>query len=499
MAIMDRYIDLEDHDKNENSYVIENITDDETPLVPLDEFLATLEQDELEYKKDTEELTNIADSISMLLDKELETRDLMLNPETITLDHVADVRAVITKSVSTVGQTDTFINIDKRDQIAVESMNDPVERIQIAREDIVETLKKMGEFFINIFRKIISWFKKMMAKFVATFNANNARCVRLRKDLVSRSAANPTGIDPDEVRAMFASNPFLGKAWESEGKITKIIDYIHSEKIVHAVNDVIKAVSNVMMLAKDIAVDRNESSQRDVDHAQEVILKNIRDIEKYIKNAFDSKAAGEEDIIHKLGARYNIADTETKDVDVKVPYRMDGKKLKALRIAYNNTAVNEIISKARADNTKVHPAAAILDGLANEFVFEYKHFIELDKDDEEIKKEMPSKLLSYQSLKTIVNKLEKHSKKSPEHCKTVLKNLTNGENLSKSMQQAFKAIAVNDGKSYGTAAMKKACNLGKVAAVDIGVDIILGAIKTQTLVLKIIEDHIKFYDKKKGR
>ena len=44
MAIMDRYIGLEDHETSENSYVIENITDDDTPLVPLDEFLATLEQ-----------------------------------------------------------------------------------------------------------------------------------------------------------------------------------------------------------------------------------------------------------------------------------------------------------------------------------------------------------------------------------------------------------------------------------------------------------------------
>ena len=36
MAILNRSIGLEDLEANENSYIVENITDDDTPLVPLD-------------------------------------------------------------------------------------------------------------------------------------------------------------------------------------------------------------------------------------------------------------------------------------------------------------------------------------------------------------------------------------------------------------------------------------------------------------------------------
>lgn len=140
-------------------------------------------------------------------DKALET------PAEVTEDDVKAASASLESALFALQDKAFYAEQSLKVQAAYESYSDNAAmRLQACQEGIKETIAKLIETIKNIFRRVIAWFKKQYAKFVAMISRTGSKAKKLKGVLAKKG--DSVKVPADEVGFLFYATPYIGSVSE---------------------------------------------------------------------------------------------------------------------------------------------------------------------------------------------------------------------------------------------------------------------------------------------
>ena len=466
----------------ESNLDISNTTQYEDPLV-IEDDISNLENNIKEYD-------NLSSAIDTGLEVNKDYINLDISINKVDLNNPSDVsnickhiEAFIKDSLFTLGYKDEFINYNNK--IHSESFTNDIERLHYHQEDIKERILNIVESVTNMFRKIISWFKTMTAKFISNFNSNESKARSLFKEANKKKATLADMPDKEEIEILYKSKPFIGMHFSSGNEVVTLSNIACDTNLVSSIDTMLRASFSILTEANNIIKKGENVSPQDISTAADKIA-------KIVNNELEGILGKLKKLIGMDSGKY-IRNEEVDGVSMLfVPIRFDGKKPKCVSISYDADNVKDLINQCKGTGD-IESKMSALTQLVNSFEMIPNNKIEYDED--EILKALPNKLLSLQEIKSVLSTIQANSKKSVNFTKAILSKVEKGGSLAQTMRGVAISTEKAAGTSFLSAAMNKAINVSKVTATNIAVDICINNVKVQSAILELIAKNLKYYDK----
>lgn len=167
----------------------------------LDSEAAEVEMDN-QAMEEAEQLLEESVEADKSADKALET------PAEVTEDDVKAASASLESALFALQDKAFYKDQSLKVQAAYEDYgNNPAMRLQACQEGIKETIAKLIETIKNIFRRVIAWFKKQYAKFIAMISRTASKAKKLKSVLAKKGES--VKVPADEAGMLFYATPYI--------------------------------------------------------------------------------------------------------------------------------------------------------------------------------------------------------------------------------------------------------------------------------------------------
>ena len=405
-----------------------------------------------------------------------------INNENEVVDICKHIESSIKNSLFKLGYKEEFINYNNN--LHSESFSNNIERLHYHQEDLKERVLNIIESVTNMFRKIISWFKTMSARFITTFNTNESKAKNLFKEATKKKATLADMPDREEIEILYKSKPIIGMHFTSGRDVIRLSNQACDPQVVNSIDTMLRASFEIIGEANSILKQGEGVTVQDVSKAAD-------NIARIVNNNLEGSFSKLLKFIGFDSSKYIINSVDDGIASLSVPIRLDGKKPKFISISYDAENVKNLITQCKQEGD-INSNLTALSQLVNSFEMKPNNKIELDED--KLSQSMPDKILTLQDIKSVIQAVQSNSKKSVNFTKAILSKIEKGGSLA----QTMRGVAVTNERAAGTtfasAAMNKAINVSKVTATNIAVDLCVNNVKVQSAILELIAKNLKYYD-----
>lgn len=467
-------------DTESNLDISNNIPDEEHIII---------EHDTLSLENDIREYDDLSSAIDTGLEVNKEYINMCNSINTIdttddnkVIDICKHIETSIRESLFKLGYKEEFVNYNNN--LHNEAFSNNIDRLHYHQEDLKERILNIVESVTNMFRKIVSWFKTMTAKFITTFNSNESKAKNLFKEASKKKATLSNMPDKEEISVLYKSKPIVGLSFTSGNAVVGLSNRACDPRLLSSIDTMLRASFEILNQANSIVKKGENVSEREIADAAD-------NIARIVNNGLESVLGKLVKLIGFDTGKYiknNVADGVSM---LSVLIRYDGKKPKYVSISYDADNVKNLIAQCKQPGD-INASMTALSQLVNSFEMKPNNKIELEED--ELLKAMPDKLLTLQDIKSVIRTVEANSKKSVNFTKTILSKVEKGGTLAQTMRGVAIVNERAAGTSFLSAAMNKAINISKVTATNIAVDICVNNVKVQSAILELVAKNLKYYD-----
>lgn len=385
-----------------------------------------LESEAVEVEMDTQALEEAGEILEEVAEADANADKALETPTEVTEDDVKAASASLESALFALQDKSFYKEQSMRMQVAYEDYgNNPAMRLQACQEGIKETIARIIEAIKNIFRRVIGWFKKQYAKFMAMIDRTAKKANKLKVDLNKK--ADSFNVPADEVGFLFTKAPFINKN-NLSSYVTNLKDYLtylQNEDLlkvsVNMTSELVKELSNRVPGLNDLDNILKNTKVKLSGLMKQHVLADLKTYRNYVKE-----------------------NNELTDSDIIVICTSAG--IKCVTIADNKLQLKTF----KWDYSEI-----------NDEWKDNKNDLTINKTD----------------VKSFLELLSKAGNKLKTTVKDAFKLTEDSSKLVKSLETLYKKAEKENGAEMSEVTVVKAANIGRAMSTDVAVAYSLGVMK----------------------